>query len=806
MKTKITLVAIFLNIICLELFAQPPLVYNKENLGAGFAPPSLPTINQLPVIDPLPDPFMWSDNSGRSTNFSDWERRRNEIKAEIENYEIGTKPNRPDSITASWIPGATPTTGTLRVIVTKNGQILTLNSAVSLPTGSGPFPAVIGMNSLSGSIPADIFTSRNIARITFSHNNVTTYGNPRNTDPYYRLYPDLNIDNTGQYSAWAWGVSRIIDGLELVQSSLPIDLKHIAVTGCSYAGKMALFAGAFDERVALTIAQESGGGGAPAWRVSEFGGDVEKLGATDHNWFKENMFQFSGLNVPKLPHDHHELMAMVAPRALLVTGNTDFFWLSNPSCYVSARAAKEVYKTFGISDRMGFYIDGGHNHCAVPASQRPAIEAFVDKFLLDKTNVNTDTVTVNPYPNLNYQRWYSWWGTGNPVFPDEGSSVKIWLETECGTVGSNWDIITDATASKGKYITIKSGLNSTGSAPANIPENQVVIPFTIDVAGTYNFLGRAIGPTANDDSYWVRVDNGAFVSANGLTSTNWQWGRLTIADLSVGQHTLTITYREDGAKLDKILITTSNASIISPEILGPNCGVAPVVTPVSFSLDAGSCGQLGTISATDADDIAYPGSTIFQKWKIVGGTGTGVFAIDAATGKLSIANPTAIDFSKTSYTIMVTVSDGYFTSNVRTVMITIPNKIKICHKGKNVISIGKMDIPDHLAHGDCIGACADGVDKGNPSVARFSAGTEEALTNTIKVYPNPAKGQININLVTNLQNVTKIVVVDLSGRVIVQMNVGKMQTLAIPSGRLKAGTYMIRMLGDKTQSQKIVVL
>ncbi|HEV8286059.1 MAG TPA: T9SS type A sorting domain-containing protein, partial [Chitinophagaceae bacterium] len=86
------------------------------------------------------------------------------------------------------------------------------------------------------------------------------------------------------------------------------------------------------------------------------------------------------------------------------------------------------------------------------------------------------------------------------------------------------------------------------------------------------------------------------------------------------------------------------------------------------------------------------------------------------------------------------------------------------------------------------------------------AGTEEALTNTIKVYPNPAKGQININLGTNLQNITKIVVVDLSGRVIVQMNIGKMQTLAIPSGRLKAGTYMIRMLGDKTQSQKIVVL
>ena len=99
----------------------------------------------------------------------------------------------------------------------------------------------------------------------------------------------LQLDNTGQYSAWAWGVSRIIDGLELVQNVLPIDLKHIAVTGCSYAGKMALFAGAFDERIALTIAQESGGGGATSWRYSqtEPAGSVETLGATSHQWFSE---------------------------------------------------------------------------------------------------------------------------------------------------------------------------------------------------------------------------------------------------------------------------------------------------------------------------------------------------------------------------------------------------------------------------------------------------------------------------------------------------------------------------------------
>src|SRR5690606_10066523 len=156
--------------------------------------------------------------------------------------------------------------------------------------------------------------------VEFVHNQVTTYSAgqqaPKSTDPYYLLYPDLLA--AGQYSAWSWGVSRLIDGLEIAsqqeENSLPIDMSHLAATGCSYAGKMALVAGALDERVALTIAEESGGGGAPAWRVSETLGNVERIGSTDYSWFMGSMRQFSGANVSKLPHDHHELMAMVAPR------------------------------------------------------------------------------------------------------------------------------------------------------------------------------------------------------------------------------------------------------------------------------------------------------------------------------------------------------------------------------------------------------------------------------------------------------------------------------------------------------------
>ena len=175
------------------------------------------------------------------------------------------------------------------------------------------------------------------------------------------------------------------------------------------------FAGAFDERIALTIAQESGGGGAAAWRVSETLGKVETLGVTSHVWFMESMFQFAGKNVSKLPYDHHELMAMIAPRALLCLGNPDYVWLADESGYVSCRAASEVWKTFGIPDRFGFSIVWGHMHCNLPKSEYPEVEAFVDKFLPGNKNANTN-VTTNPYEQVDYIRWFNWWGIRNPVF------------------------------------------------------------------------------------------------------------------------------------------------------------------------------------------------------------------------------------------------------------------------------------------------------------------------------------------------------------------------------------------------------
>lgn len=200
----------------------------------------------------------------------------------------------------------------------------------------------------------------------------------------------------------------MIDGLEKVEKKSRIDLSHLAVSGCSFAGKMALFAGAFDERIALTIAQEPGGGGVDAWRVSETLGNVETLGRTSYAWFLESMRQFAGKNVNRLPIDHHELAALIAPRALLVLGNTDYEWLAEESNYVSCQAARMVWKAFGIEDRMGFSIQGGHMHCMLPESQYPEVEAFIDKFLLGKTDVDTFVSKADMFEDVDYLKWMPW--------------------------------------------------------------------------------------------------------------------------------------------------------------------------------------------------------------------------------------------------------------------------------------------------------------------------------------------------------------------------------------------------------------
>lgn len=417
--------AVVASFLCSAVFcgAQIPLNFDVENRGSDLNV----TAGSTKTNKKLPNPFEFHDGS-KVTTFDDWSKRRNEIKADIEKYEIGEKPI-PSDVTAKYEGG------TLTVTVKEGGNTATITSKFNMPSGTGPFPIIIGMNSGTGSLSSSLFSG--FAQVPFSHDQVAKYSMNGQKDTnvgFYKFYGDKK--QNGDYSAWSWGVSRLIDGLAQIADQYNLDMSRIAVTGCSYAGKMALFAGAFDERVTLTIAQESGGGGINSWRTSaDFaarGTNIEKIDNTNYSWFMQSLQRQDPYS---LPHDHHELIAMIAPRAVLALGNPGYEWLGDESGYKSVMAATEVWKSMGIEDRIGFDFTGNHEHCQAASNQNTSVTAFVDKFMRGK-DVSTD-IHVKPsngkgFQIDNYGDWIDWEtptikyeaSVSEPVGPSQDTTAK----------------------------------------------------------------------------------------------------------------------------------------------------------------------------------------------------------------------------------------------------------------------------------------------------------------------------------------------------------------------------------------------
>lgn len=454
-----------------------PISYDVENTGAACEDPVSLNKNNLKSCKTLPNPFEWADGSGKVTDFCDWSCRRNEIKREIEYWEIGEKPTF-DKLEASY------SGGTLTVKVYNGSNTLTLTSKISVPSGNGPHPIVIGMDGNTGSLSSSYFSK--CIQVPFTHSQIAEYnsgfggGGRSQNDPFYKLYPGT-FNTKADYCAWSWGISRLIDGLEIIKDKINADLGHIAVTGCSYAGKMALYAGAFDERVALTIAQESGGGGINSWRVSsEIGSDVEGISNTNYDWFLNSFKSNFQSQIDKLPYDHHELIAMIAPRAFLAFGNPDYVWLGDASGYASLKAAEEVWKAMGIEDRFGYVIEGGHSHCQASNNQNKAAQAYINKFLFgdnsQDTKIRTSKVTSNHSSGK-----YDW---GNHKIVNNG----------CGATGV-YDVESSSEGDNGCYLSQNRPNPTNGETMIDftIVDNSFV---TIDL---YNSLGVKVKSIVADE-------------------------------------------------------------------------------------------------------------------------------------------------------------------------------------------------------------------------------------------------------------------------------------------------------------------
>jgi hypothetical protein len=344
-------------------------------------------------------------NGSRVTTKAEWVCRRAEIATLAQEFEYGYKPNTPYSATTGSRSG-----NTLTVTVTDNGRTISFNASITYPSsGSAPFPAMIGVG--GSSLNNSALSSMGVAVITFPNNEIAQQNNQssRGIGKFYDLYGSGH--SAGALMAWAWGVSRLIDALEKTPAA-NIDPTRLGVTGCSRNGKGALTVGAYDERIKLTIPQESGSGGSASWRVSDWmlsqGQETQTLSEIvgENVWFRSNFNQFSSA-ATKLPFDHHSIIGLVAPRAILIIEN-DILWLGPQSSWSSANAARMIWQSLGVPDMMGYSLTTGHTHCAFPASQQTEVNAYVQKFLIGGGTGNTNVMRNDPGVTFNQAMWVNW--------------------------------------------------------------------------------------------------------------------------------------------------------------------------------------------------------------------------------------------------------------------------------------------------------------------------------------------------------------------------------------------------------------
>src|SRR3954471_12584706 len=78
------------------------------------------------------------------------------------------------------------------------------------------------------------------------------------------------------------------------------------------------------------------------------------------------------------------------------------------------------------------------------------------------------------------------------------------LSNDQAKISSPLLIKEDPAASVGRYVTVAAGFNSQSAPPGE--EGMATYHVNVATAGTYRLWGRVIAPTANDDSFWVRMD------------------------------------------------------------------------------------------------------------------------------------------------------------------------------------------------------------------------------------------------------------------------------------------------------------
>lgn len=362
----------------------------EERQAACTVPSTFPSTSN----SKLPDPFTFFDGK-KVTTKAEWECRQQEINAALQAQELGTFPPKPSTFTA------TGSGSSVSITAGEGGKSISFSASIKKPSGNGPFPAIIAYGAASIPVPAGVAT------ITFNNDQIGAQGGSgsRGQGKFFDLYGSGH--SAGATTAWAWGVDRIMDALETVDTG--IDPKRVGVTGCSRNGKGAFIAAALVKRIALGLPQESGSGGAACWRISDSekaaGKNIQTSGQIigENVWFSKNFNTFASKS-STLATDHHELAGLVAPRGLLVIEN-EIDWLGPVSTTACMKAGRLIYKAAGVPDNMGFTGSGNHQHCQFPSNQQSDLTAYINKFLL---NQDGNTANIEKGPTADVSKYIDW--------------------------------------------------------------------------------------------------------------------------------------------------------------------------------------------------------------------------------------------------------------------------------------------------------------------------------------------------------------------------------------------------------------
>lgn len=381
----------------------------KEN---NYTPlPMLPDGTHGPSQKMMPDPFKFLDGT-RISSKADWERLRADLSAMLQAAVYGPKMPAPDTLKATIANGTVTVSCT---VGTKTGSFtFTIKGG-----GTKPSPAVIRCASSGNPFPSSVAT------IDFDEHSIAQENKMWPTSGLVTTLYGNTAAKSGSDICWAWGASRIIDALEqLGPDQSGIDVKALATTGCSFAGKGGFAMGAFDERVALVCPEEAGSGGAAAWRVSSSeaakGQNIQEATEIvgEQNWEGKDFHDlFSGKSKTSAPvdmliADQHFLVAICAPRAVLIIDN-DIDWLGPLATYAGGIIGKKVYQALGIADRCEVSVAPNHAHCSFPSNQQADLTAFINRFLLKQAGAMTPAkdvlnATNSKIKTYNDSDWLDW--------------------------------------------------------------------------------------------------------------------------------------------------------------------------------------------------------------------------------------------------------------------------------------------------------------------------------------------------------------------------------------------------------------